>query len=92
MITTFAGPADVGVYSPSVQETLYKMAVGALESVSSIGEITLLMPNLHNMVFNLATYGFENADETGKPNIFYPIDEPHGMIKATVKRAGVPAL
>lgn len=40
-----------------------------------------MMPNIHNLPFNLETYGFRNKDHTGNPFIFYPIDEPHGMIK-----------
>jgi hypothetical protein len=39
------------------------------------------MPNIHNLPFPLEKYGLKNADHTGNPNIFYPIDEPHGMIK-----------
>jgi hypothetical protein len=45
------------------------------------------MPNIHNLAFPLEKYGMKNADHTGNPTIFYPIDEPHGMIK--VRRAGV---
>jgi len=39
------------------------------------------MPNIHNLAFPLDKYGLKNADHTGNPTIFYPIDEPHGMIK-----------
>jgi len=85
-IRTFAGPADKGIYSASVQNTLFEMASAGLKVAPAVEQITLLMPNIHNMVFNLEPYGLKNKDHTGNPNIFYPIDEPHGMIKATVKR------
>lgn len=88
LVKTFAGPSDKGVYSPSVQETLYKMGTEAVKAEASIGEITLYMPNIHNMVFPLETYGIKNKDHTGLPHIFFPIDEPHGMIKATISRHG----
>lgn len=39
------------------------------------------MPNIHNIPFPLENYGLKNKDATGSPTIFYPIDEPHGMIK-----------
>jgi rRNA processing protein Gar1 len=39
------------------------------------------MPNIHNIAFPLEKYGITNKDHTGNPDIFYPIDEPHGMIK-----------
>jgi len=86
LLQTFAGPADKGIYSKSVQETLYQMATDSLKRIDNIDDMTLLMPNIHNLPFNLDTYGFKNKDHTGNPFIFYPIDEPHGMIKATVVR------
>lgn len=81
MIQTFTGPADKGVYSPSVQETLYLMAAAAIKAAGAVEEVTLYMPNIHNLPFPLETYGLKNKDHTGYPTIFYPIDEPHGMIK-----------
>jgi hypothetical protein len=42
------------------------------------------MPNIHNLAFPLEKYGMKNADHTGNPTIFYPIDEPHGMIKVGI--------
>lgn len=86
MIHVFAGPSDKGVYSKSVQQTLYQMAGAALKAEGALSEITLEMPNIHNLPFPLERYGMKNADHTGNPTIFYPIDEPHGMIKATVSR------
>mmetsp|Transcript_8713 Transcript_8713/g.7802 ORF Transcript_8713/g.7802 Transcript_8713/m.7802 type:complete len:317 (-) Transcript_8713:8-958(-) len=86
LIETFAGPSDVGVYSPSVQQTLYEMGHVALKKHSSITKITLEMPNIHNNPFPLENYNFSNKDKTGNPYIFYPIDEPHGMIKAVLER------
>eukprot|EP01038_Epipyxis_sp_PR26KG_P009636 gene9636-12974_t len=86
LISEFTGPSDTGVYSKSVQQTLYDMAVAALKKENTITKITLQMPNIHNIPFPLQQYGFENKDKTGLPTIFFPIDEPHGMIKATVTR------
>lgn len=86
LVYTFAGPSDGGVYSKSVQETLYQMAAAALKAEGAIDTITLEMPNIHNIAFPLDKYGLDNRDHTGNPTIFYPIDEPHGMIKATLVR------
>ena len=44
------------------------------------------MPNIHNIPFPLENYGLKNKDHTGGPHIFFPIDEPHGMIKAELTR------
>jgi len=87
LINTFAGPADVGVYSSSVQQTLYDMGKSAVLKVQAISNIRLEMPNIHNIPFNLEPYGFPK--EAGPPTIFFPIDEPHGMIAAVVERSSL---
>ena len=84
LVQAFAGPSDVGVFSASVQQTLYDMGKAAIASAPQISKITLEMPNIHNIAFNLEPYGFPK--DKGSPTIFYPIDEPHGMIKAVVER------
>ncbi len=53
-------------------------------------QITLEMPNIHNIVFPLENYGISNKDAQGKPSIYFPIDEPHGQIKAVVERTEGP--
>lgn len=58
----------------------------AIDSSNLVDKITLQMPNIHNISFPLEKLGLTNKDETGNPTIFFPIDEPHGMIKAEVKK------
>ncbi len=67
--------------SRSVQHTLYEMAEAALECHSEIDEIHISMPNRHCIPVNLEPLGMENRNE-----VFVPIDEPHGLIEATVVR------
>ncbi|CAM9583158.1 unnamed protein product [Ectocarpus fasciculatus] len=86
LVEQFAGPADKGVHSPSVQVTCFQMGSAVLAAVPSVSECTFYMPNVHNLPFDLAKYGLVNADQTGLPHIFYPVDEPHGIIQATIKR------
>lgn len=86
LVDTFAGPADKGVPSSSVQRTCFQMGSAVLGAVASVLEVTLRMPNVHNLPFDLGKYGLINADHTGLPHIFYPVDEPHGIIQATIKR------
>ncbi len=69
--------------SLSVQQTLYAMAKAALEAEQGIGEIHLSMPNKHCNLVDLSAFGLDNPN-----HIFVPIDEPHGSIEATVRRAG----
>ena len=68
-------------YSVSVQATLFAMGRAALEAVPEVSRLTLRMPNRHYLLFDLGRFGMTNANE-----VFYPIDEPHGQIEATVER------
>ena len=68
-------------YSVSVQATLFAMGQAALEAVPEVSHVTLRMPNRHYLLFDLSRFGMVNDHE-----VFYPIDEPHGQIEATVER------
>ena len=68
-------------HSVSVQATLYSMARAALATVPEIAQVTLRMPNRHYIPFDLTRFSLENTN-----TIFYPTDEPHGQIEATVGR------
>jgi urate oxidase len=68
-------------YSPSVQATLFQMGGAALAAAPEISKMSLIMPNKHCLLVNLAPFGMENPNE-----IFVPTDEPHGQIEGTVSR------
>jgi urate oxidase len=70
-----------GHQSKSVQHTLYAMGEAALAAVNEIDEIELAMPNKHCLLVDLSRFGQENPNE-----IFAPIDEPHGVIEARMRR------
>ncbi|GJN17068.1 hypothetical protein PR202_gb04107 [Eleusine coracana subsp. coracana] len=83
---TFFGPPDVGVYSPSVQNTLYLMAKEVLSRFPDISSVQLRMPNLHFLPVNLSSK--ENPGLVKfADDVYLPTDEPHGTIEATVSRA-----
>lgn len=67
--------------SKSVQQTLYAMAEDALMEVPQLAEMTLTMPNMHNILVDLKVFGQDNANE-----IFMPISDPSGYIHARVTR------
>jgi urate oxidase len=67
--------------SLSVQQTLFKMAEDALACEPAVSELSLTMPNRHNLPVDLSRFGQVNANE-----IFVPTDEPHGHIHARVIR------
>ncbi len=67
--------------SKSVQQTLFAMAEDAINTVPELSEMTLTMPNMHNILVDLNVFGQENANE-----IFMPISDPSGYIHARVTR------
>ena len=80
LLEAFYGPAKKGVYSPSVQYTLYQMAQGAMDRVPQIESVFLNMPNLHFIPCTPVTSTFDN-------DVYVATSEPHGNIEAVVTRS-----
>ena len=76
LLSTFANHESL-----SVQHTLYAMAEAALAIAPQIDEITLTMPNRHNIPVDLSRFNQDNPN-----TIFVPTDEPHGYIHARITR------
>ena len=76
LLSTFAHHQSL-----SVQHTLFAMAEAALAAAPEIDELTLTMPNRHNLPVNLAPFGQDNPN-----TLFVPTDEPHGHIHAVIRR------
>ena len=68
-------------HSLSVQHTLYAMGQSVLDEIPEVITIRLTMPNLHCLLVDLSPFGQDNANE-----VFVPVDEPHGYIKAELTR------
>ena len=79
LLEAFYGPAKGGVYSPSVQYTLFQMAKCAIQNVPEIESVFLNMPNLHFLPCTPATSRFED-------DVYIATSEPHGNIEAMVTR------
>lgn len=67
--------------SRSVQQTLYAMAEAVLAADCRIARLHMTMPNKHCLLVDLSRFGRQNRNE-----IFLPIDEPHGLIEASLER------
>ncbi|KAK6271206.1 hypothetical protein POUND7_008304 [Theobroma cacao] len=52
---TFFGPPDGGVYSASVQSTLFHMAKAVLSRFMDISSVQLKMPNIHFLPVNISS-------------------------------------
>ena len=80
LLTAFANHDSL-----SVQQTLYAMAEAALAAEPAISEITLTMPNRHNIPIDFQRFAppFNHSNDN---TIFVPIDEPSSHIHARVIR------
>lgn len=67
--------------SLAVQQTLLAMGAAVLERVPEVTEITLVLPNQHHLLLNLAPFGLDNPNR-----VFVGTDEPFGQIEATIAR------
>ncbi|CAK9875220.1 unnamed protein product [Sphagnum jensenii] len=91
LVSTFFGPPREGIYSPSVQKTLYEMAQAVLSRFPEIESVYLNMPNIHFLPVNMPTperltcvficFLVQFGDD-----VFIPTDEPHGSIEARLSR------
>ena len=80
LLTSFADHDSL-----SVQHTLYAMAEAALEAAPELTELTLTMPNRHNIPIDFTRFKADFKQDN--PNmIFVPTDEPSGHIHARVTR------
>jgi urate oxidase len=70
-------------YSPSVQNTLYRIGRATLEAYPEVEKIRLSFPNKHHIPYDLSRFGIENENE-----IFHATSEPYGLIEGTVEREG----
>jgi urate oxidase len=67
--------------SRSVQQTLFAMGEAALAGFEDLDSISLSLPNRHCIPVDLTPFGMDNGNE-----IFVPVDEPYGLIEATIRR------
>jgi urate oxidase len=68
-------------YSPSMQNTLYRMGKAVLEAFPMVEKIHFSFPNKHHLLYDLKRFGMENHNE-----IFQATNEPYGLIEGTVER------
>lgn len=76
------GPAKGGVYSASLQATIYDAGCLALKAASTIAQISISTPNLHY----LPCRSLEQLGEKFEDDVFIPTNEPSGTISCTVGR------
>ena len=82
VLETFSGPADTGVYSSSVQHTMYLADKRILEEHKEIETVEMNMPNLHFFLYDLAKIGVQ-----GNVSTFHPAPFPYGHITCKLGRS-----
>ena len=92
------GPPQGGVYSESLQATIYDIGCVILTNINEIQKINISTPNVHYLpcvVLNNLGRDKEGEDSTPsshnpplvfEDDIFIPTSEPSGSIKCTVER------
>ncbi|KAM3962742.1 urate oxidase [Aphomia sociella] len=86
ILDKFAGPPDVGIYSPSVQHTLYQAEKCVLENVAEISWIKMTMPNKHYLNIDVSKFPANVTKGDPRHHIYQPIDKPAGLIYAQLRR------
>eukprot|EP01114_Cavostelium_apophysatum_P002371 TRINITY_DN12109_c0_g1_i1.p1 TRINITY_DN12109_c0_g1~~TRINITY_DN12109_c0_g1_i1.p1 ORF type:complete len:346 (-),score=93.51 TRINITY_DN12109_c0_g1_i1:131-1084(-) len=79
----FAGNPTTGVYSPSVQQTIYDIGTNALKQFPELERISFVLPNIHYYFvdFNQFKTPLKNNKE-----VFFTFDGAAGHIEGSVER------
>mmetsp|Transcript_33862 Transcript_33862/g.101982 ORF Transcript_33862/g.101982 Transcript_33862/m.101982 type:complete len:728 (-) Transcript_33862:124-2307(-) len=85
----FFGPPHAGVFSESLQETIYDAGCLALAAVPEVQSIEIDTPNLHYLPAKL----LDAVGDKFEDDVFIPTSEPSGSINCVVARGagGAPA-
>jgi urate oxidase len=70
-------------FSPSVQNSVWVMGSAILEGAPDVDWVHMALPNLHHWLVDLGPFEMTNDRE-----LYIATTEPHGLIEATVRRAG----
>jgi len=86
----FAGPADTGVYSSSVQNTQYLIGKVVLEKVPEIDEIRIDMPNRHYFDVNFSKFAaIPEVQGPGAGEVLRYVSHPSGQISSSLNRENI---
>lgn len=90
ILNTFAGETEKGIFSPSVQNTLYLAEKLVLESIPEVSSIDMTMPNKHYFNFDFSKFPkLVQGEELKEETVFLPVDKPAGIIYAQLDRKKV---
>ncbi|XP_063245215.1 uricase [Bacillus rossius redtenbacheri] len=85
VLDRFAGPPDEGIFSPSVQNTLYLTEKMILDQVPQIRRVEMQMPNKHYFTLDMSKFPAGLVRGENK-EVYEPVDKPSGIIHAALVR------
>jgi len=77
------GPARGGIYSPSLQATIYDAGCMVLDAAPHVKDLQLFTPNLHYLPARF----LDSLTEKFEDDIFVPTSEPSGTICCKIARS-----
>lgn len=82
------GPPQTGVFSASLQATVYDAACLALAAVPEVQSVAIDTPNLHYLPTSQLLPKLGEGTNKFENDVFVPTSEPSGTIHCTVSRDG----
>ncbi|KAJ9066109.1 hypothetical protein DSO57_1012744 [Entomophthora muscae] len=78
--------------SPSVQATLYTTCKRTLNKLPHVDHVYMELPNRHVFTLDLPVFKTETHKKNPPKDIYVPLAQPNGLIKASVSRASAAKL
>ncbi|GLV42504.1 Urate oxidase [Carabus blaptoides fortunei] len=91
ILDKFAGPPETGIFSPSVQNTLYLAEKMVLDKVKQICRIEMTMPNKHYFSVDMSKFPKSVLEDNENKEVYLPVDKPSGIIYAELLRKDITA-
>lgn len=89
ILETFAGDPEHGIYSPSVQNTLYRTERMILDKIPQITRIEMHMPNKHYFTIDMSKFPSSVLEDNDNQEVYLPVDKPSGIIYAELYRRDI---
>jgi len=90
ILEVFAGPADKGIFSPSVQNSQFLTQKMILEKIPQIEKISMSMPNVHYFGFDFSKFPrIPGLEGKMSGDVYAPVDKPSGQITSTLSRTQI---
>ena len=87
MLRGFYGPPSGGVYSPSLQATIYDAGCLVLKAAPRVASISIFTPNIHMIPMKQLSALGGPGQPGFQDDVYIATSEPSGTISCTVDRS-----